>query len=146
MERIVRNAVKEEERRLRLLAEEEARRAALAEKTRLVVEFISQVSGFFCSKIRLLPLSLDGGPVEGAASAEMACRDRTRLLDRPVSAGTHTVTVAYEKENHGDRVQSRPQTFTVEVEPGKTTVLECRTRGHLLYWGVDGRTRVTASP
>ncbi len=143
---IVDRAIREEKERLRLLAEEKARQAALAEKTRLVVEFVSHVPGFFCSKMRLLDLQIDGTPLSGMETFEIGCTDRVRLYDRPLAAGNHTIILQYGKDNHGDFLKSRPESFTVKVISGKTTRLECRTAGHLLYWGLDSTVEEIDSP
>lgn len=134
---IVSRAVKEEARRLRVFAEEQARMASLAEKTRLVVDLVSDIPGFFCSEIRLLDMKVDGVSIEGIANRRVDCSGRIRLLDRPVSKGEHAVSMTYSKDNRGDVVRSRPESFTVQVQPGKAARLKCRTSGHLFYWGLD---------
>jgi hypothetical protein len=137
--KIVSQAVKEEERRLRLLAEEEARMAELAGKTRLVVDFESRISGFFCSGIRLLELKIDGKNIEGIDGNDASCSGVVRIFDQTVPTGEHTVSLTYSKDNHGDVIRSRPETFTAPVEPGKTTRLQCVTEGHLFYWGLESK-------
>ncbi len=144
--RIVSMALKEEKERLRLQAEEEARQAALARKTRLVVEFVSDVSGFFCSGIRILDLKVDGVSMTGAGSIGLGCSDRVRVLDQPFPKGKHSVSLTYRKDNHGDMTSSRPGTFMVRVQPGKTTRLTLTTAGHLFYWGLDAGTDVKPTP
>jgi len=143
---IVAQAIQEEKDRLRLLAKEKARQAALSERTRLVVEFVSHVPGFFCSRIRLLDLQIDGRPVQIPGKGGIGCADRVRLYDRPLPAGAHTVLLQYGKDNHGDFLKSRPASFSVKVTPGRTTRLECRTAGHLLYWGLDSSVEELDSP
>ncbi len=143
--KIVSQAVKEEKRRLRLLAEEEARMAALSGKTRLVVDFDSSISGFFCSGIRLLELKIDGKNIEGIEKNDASCSGVVRIFDQPVSTGEHTVLLTYSKDNHGDLIRSRPATFTVQVELGKTTRLQCMTEGHLFYWGLEPKVVMEAS-
>ncbi|NOY53519.1 MAG: VWA domain-containing protein [Deltaproteobacteria bacterium] len=143
---IVGQTIREEKERLRLLAEEKVRQATLAEKTRLVVEFVSHVPGFFCSGIRLLDLQIDGKPVKASGMTGIGCTDRVRLYDRPLAAGDHTILLQYEKDNHGDFLKSRPESFSVNVTSGKTTRLECRTAGHLLYWGLDFSVEEVDSP
>jgi hypothetical protein len=146
IQRIVSNAIKEEERRLRLLAEEQARMASMADKTRLMVEFVSDVPGFFCTGIKLLELKVDGDVVEGIQDKDVSCSEQIRIFDQPVSRGEHTVSLTYSKDNHGDMVRSRPESFDVLVESGKATRLECRTSGHLFYWGLDSEVVVGAAP
>jgi Ca-activated chloride channel family protein len=143
---IVDQAIREEKERLRLLSEEKARQAVLAERTRLVVEFVSHVPSFFCSGIRVLDFQIDGTPVEGVETRQVACTDRIQVYDQPVSVGEHTITLMYHKDNHGDLIKSRPESFTVQIESGKTTRLECRTDGHLFYWGLDFKMKTTPSP
>jgi Mg-chelatase subunit ChlD len=143
--KIVSQAVKEEKRRLRLLAEEEARMTALAGKTRLVVDFDSRISGFFCSGIRLLELKIDGKHIEGIDGNDASCSGVVRIFEQPVPTGEHTVSLTYSKDNHGDVIRSRPETFTVQVEPGKTTRLQCVTEGHLFYWGLESKVVLESS-
>lgn len=144
--RIVDDAVKAEERRLRHLAEEEARLAALAERTRLVVELISDVSDFFCTGIEVVDLQIDGTSISGLEQRELSCADQIKIFDSPVPKGDHTVSLTYSKTNHGDVSRSRPETFTVKVESGKTTRLRCRTAGHLFYWGLESESEIESSP
>lgn len=144
--RIVGQAIREEKERIRLLAEEKARRAALTEKTRLVVDFVTHVPGFFCSEMRLLDLQIDGVPLPGVKAFKIDCADRVRLYNRPLAVGDHTIVLQYGKDNHGDFLKSRPESFSVQVTSGKTTRLECRTAGHLLYWGLDSTIEEMDSP
>jgi|GEM_PF-3128714 len=143
---IVGQAIREEKERLRLLAVEKARQATLAEKTRLVVDFVSHVPGFFCSEMRLLDLQIDGVSLSEAETFEIGCTDRVRLYDRPLAVGDHTIILQYGKDNHGDFLKSRSESFSVHVTSGKTTRLECRTAGHLFYWGLDSTVEEVDSP
>jgi hypothetical protein len=144
--KIVSEAVKEEERRLRHLAEERARLAALADKTRLVVELVSDVSDFFCTGIQIVDLQIDGEKVPGVESHDLSCSEQTKIFDSPVSKGEHSVLLTYSKNNHGDVTRSRPETFTVDVEVGRTTRLRFRTVGHLFYWGLESESEIEKSP
>lgn len=144
--RIISRAIQEEERRLRLLAEEQARMASLSEKTRLVVEFLSDVPGFFCTGIELVEMKVDDALVKHVEGQEMECSARKRIFDLPVQKGEHKVSITYRKENYSDVIRSRPQSFTVQVEPGKTTRLLCRTSAHLFYWGLDSEVEIGSAP
>ncbi len=139
-------AVKAEERRLRHLAEEKARLTELADKTRLVVEFISDVSDFFCTGIEVVDLQIDGTSIASVEQRALSCEDQIKIFDSPVPKGDHRVSLTYSKTNHGDVSRSRPETFTVKVEPGKTTRLRCRTVGHLFYWGLESDSEVESAP
>ncbi|MDX1763409.1 MAG: VWA domain-containing protein, partial [bacterium] len=144
--KIAGEAIKAEERRLRHLAEEKARLAELADKTRLVVELISDVTDFFCTGIEVVDLQINGKPIPMVEQRELSCADQITVFDSPVPKGDHTVLLTYSKANHGDVSRSRPETFTVKVESGKTTRLRCRTVGHLFYWGLESEMEIEQSP
>ncbi len=142
---IVSRAIAEEEDRLKQRAAEQARLALLAEKTRFAVAFASNVPGFFCSGIRIVDLQIDSTPVVAANGGNVGCQDRVEIFNEPMPRGEHSVLLTYEKDNHGDVVRSRPQTIKVQVEAGKTTLLECRTAGHLFFWGLESKVEVLPS-
>ncbi len=142
---IVSRAIAEEQERQKQMAAEEARLALLAEKTRFAVAFASNVPGFFCSGIRIVDLQIDGTAVAVANGGNVGCQDRVEIFNEPMPRGEHTVLLTYEKDNHGDVVRSRPKTITVQVDAGKTTLLECRTAGHLFFWGLESKVEVLPS-
>ncbi len=146
IEAIVSRAIEEEEERLKQMAAEEARLALLAENTRFSVAFASNVPSFFCSGIRIVDLQIDGTAVNVANGGDVGCKDRVEIFNEPMPRGEHSVLLTYEKDNHGDVISSRAQTFKVHVEAGKTTLLECRTAGHLFFWGLDSKVEVLPSP
>lgn len=130
----LRSAVQNEAERQRKIAEERARRQELSEKTRIRLQFRNTLDAYFAEAIEVVDCLLDGRLIPLPESLHLGPGESVELLDTPVPAGEHSVSVRYRKGTGSDAPLSRSGTSSFEVVEGETRLILCVPKAALFRW------------
>ncbi len=130
----IRSAVQNETERKRKLAEEKARKQELSERTRVRLHFRNTLDPYFAESVEVVECVLDGRSIPLPASPSLGPAESVELLDTPVPAGDHSLSVRYRKGTGPDAPLSRLGTSSFQVAEGETRLIQCVPKAALFRW------------
>lgn len=130
----IRSALQNEAERGRKLAQEKARKQELSERTRIRLRFRNTLDPYFAEAIEVVDCLLDGRPVPLPESPTLGPDESVELVNQPVPAGEHSVSVRYRKGSGPDAPLSRSGNSSVQVAEGEMRLIQCVPKAGLFRW------------